>query len=125
MSQRPILLVDDDPDIQQAIEDCLTQAGFQVQLAHDGQEALECLVAQPHPALIILDLRMPRMDGLGFRTVQRARPELADIPVVVLTADREIEDNWPGLDAAEIAYKPLRSADLVALVKRHLPKTAA
>ena len=85
-----ILLVDDDPDVRQAISDVLESRDYQVVTARDGEEALEKLKGEK-PDLMILDLLMPRMDGFAVcRELQDPSwSEYKKVPVVVLTAVRE------------------------------------
>ena len=67
-----LLVVDDDMDIRDALQDALELEGYAVQLAADGLEALERLrSSEPRPQLILLDLMMPRMDGVAFREALR------------------------------------------------------
>jgi CheY-like chemotaxis protein len=79
----PVLVVDDDPAIREAVRDVLEAAGMRVATARDGAEALERVLAEP-PSLVLLDMRMPVMDGWHFSRALRERG-LA-LPVVVMTA---------------------------------------
>ena len=103
-----VLVVDDDPDVRELMSQLLELEGHQVQGAADGEEALACLRRGPRPDAILLDLRMPGMNGWEFRAAQLADPELASIPVYVLTADRtsDVED-LHALRAAGFFHKPL------------------
>src|SRR5690606_19302357 len=92
-------------------------AGYQVATAGGGREALAQLRGGQRPALILLDLMMPEMNGWEFRAVQRRDPALRDIPIVVLTAGRNLPTDE--LDAAAILYKPLAVAELLVAVDRH------
>src|SRR4051794_34975510 len=83
---RRILLVDDDPEIRDSLASLLTDEGYQVATSRDGPQALAQLRTPPAD-LIILDLRMPVMDGWQFRTLQRADPMLSEIPVIAVSAD--------------------------------------
>jgi CheY-like chemotaxis protein len=85
MSDPLVLVVDDDPDILDAVCDILEGEGYRVARARPGAEALERVDAE-RPAVILLDLMMPVMDGLAFAEALRARPETA-APVVVISAD--------------------------------------
>jgi DNA-binding response OmpR family regulator len=110
-----ILLVDDDPGLQRVMTRFLTMEGFAPIVAANGQEALDYLRAGGGARVIVLDLRMPVMDGWAFRKAQRADPAIAAIPVVVLSgadADRVSE-----LDAAAAFRKPVSFADVVAVVR--------
>jgi CheY-like chemotaxis protein len=85
----PILLVEDDPDLREALVDVLAAQGFQMLEACNGQEALELLRTRHlRPTLILLDLMMPVMDGRTFLHERGIDPSLARVPVVVLTAQR-------------------------------------
>jgi CheY-like chemotaxis protein len=85
--QPAVLIVEDDPDIAETIAMMLTDRGYRTDTAANGREALDRLSRPPRPSLILLDLTMPKMDGREFRRLQLETPELASIPVVVLTAD--------------------------------------
>jgi CheY-like chemotaxis protein len=87
-----ILLVEDDYAIRETLADVLEGEGFQVSCASNGAEAMDRLAAERVPALIVLDLMMPVMDGWAFRTAQQRDPLLAQIPVVVLSAGHDRED---------------------------------
>ncbi len=91
-----VLLVEDDPDHAELVRRGLEEYGSQLQLTHvaDGESALEYLKDRAplntpgRPHLILLDLRLPRMDGLEVLREIKASPDLADIPCVVLTTSR-------------------------------------
>lgn len=80
-----VLLVDDDPAVHELLEAFLTPHGYRLRHAFSGPEGLEMATREP-PALIVLDLMMEGMDGFEVATRLRARPETADLPVLVLTA---------------------------------------
>ncbi len=86
MTSPLVLVVDDDPDILDAICDILEGEGYRVARARHGVEALE-RVDEERPAIILLDLMMPVMDGLAFAQALRQRPALPRIPIVVISAD--------------------------------------
>lgn len=109
-----ILIVDDDPGVRQALLRVLTEMGYDVSAVPDGRDAMEWLGRHPRPRLILLDLMMPRMNGWDFREELKNDPELADIPVVVLSAFSEIRGfGTPPGDP--VLPKPL---DLHALLER-------
>jgi CheY-like chemotaxis protein len=93
MSRRPVLVVDDDEGVREAVAEVLADVGYIVATAANGQLALDWLRSHPPPALILLDLMMPVMDGQQFRAAQVADPALRGIPVVVITAggDRSLQ----------------------------------
>lgn len=81
-----VLVVDDDPDILDAICDILEAEGYRVARARHGLEALD-RVSEEVPAVILLDLMMPVMDGPAFATALRQRPVARRVPIVVISAD--------------------------------------
>jgi CheY-like chemotaxis protein len=86
MTSPLVLVVDDDPDILDAICDILDAEGYRVSRARHGREALE-QVDHELPDVILLDLMMPVMDGVAFSQALRKRPEGNDVPIVVISAD--------------------------------------
>ena len=87
MGSGVILIVDDDNDVRSALSEMLEEEGFSVEGAHNGREALARLRGSTvHPAVILLDLMMPGMDGWDFRSEQMRDPKLAAVPVVVVSA---------------------------------------
>lgn len=86
MNRPLVLVVDDDPDILEAICDILEVEGYRVARARNGREALEAVDAEV-PSLVLLDLMMPVMDGPAFARALRTRPFATDLPIVVISAD--------------------------------------
>lgn len=112
----PVLLVDDDAAVRRTIARFLTSEGFAVVEANNGLEALTYLRTGAGASVIVLDLRMPVMDGWTFRREQRLDPVLEKIPVVVLSgADA---DRFPELEAAEAFEKPVRMSQVAGAVRR-------
>lgn len=112
--RRPVLVVDDDADICDALGSALADFGRDVVFARNGQEALDRLRSQnPLPAVIILDLMMPVMDGYKFRQEQAKDESLAKIPIVVITANREAAP-LPGVTTIRKPFKAAAIAELVA-----------
>ena len=85
MAKAKILLAEDDTTLRRLYREVFKRAGFEVVEAVDGQEAVD-LALNHQPAMIILDLLMPRQGGLGALRVFRTLPECKDIPIIVLTA---------------------------------------
>ena len=114
MANGRVLIVEDDPNTLESVRDVLLRAGYDVDTATTGHDALGKLLDDVQPSVIVLDLRMPVMDGRQFLTVVRAYHRLASIPVIVLTA----ADMPPKLaESVEVVMrKPFRAADLVANV---------
>ncbi len=117
-SGRPVLIVDDDPDIRESLMEFLEDHGFQTIGARDGLEALETLgSADPPPCLIILDLMMPNMDGRTFREKQLEQGPLAGIPVVVISAYRDAAHGHREMQAAAWIPKPLNLTTLLRVIR--------
>jgi CheY-like chemotaxis protein len=110
-----ILVVDDDPDIRHTLTEILVDEGYAALTAANGLEALSLMRSAAAPALVVLDLMMPIMDGYEFLAEQRRDPALARIPVVVITAGvkRRSED----LGVAAVIAKPFSVADLLAKIE--------
>jgi CheY-like chemotaxis protein len=119
-----VLVVEDDPDIRATLCEALEDNGYSAAGAANGAEALEYLrTAAELPCLILLDLMMPVMDGQTFRTEQRADPKLANIPVVVISAYRDVERQANDL-AAEFLSKPVRLETLLETARKHCDAAA-
>jgi signal transduction histidine kinase len=114
---RSILIVDDDTDVQESISAVLLDEGYEVSISRDGRDALEQLRRRPVD-LIILDLRMPVMDGWEFRNLQRADPILSRIPVIAISADGSAQA--AAIHADRYIMKPFRADDLLLAVERLL-----
>jgi len=81
-----ILVVEDDDDLREQVATCIEEMGVAVDRARDGMEGFERLAAcNSLPGAILLDMRMPRLDGAGFLKALRAKPDLAHIPVITMT----------------------------------------
>lgn len=112
-----ILVVDDDPNLQEALTDLLESKGYQVTSADNGVSALQLLRQSDAPCLILLDLMMPVMDGHEFLAQVSADDVLAKIPVVVVTAGRHPQGSvLPG--AADVLYKPFEPERLMKVVQQ-------
>ncbi len=115
-----VLVVEDDADIQQALLEILEEHGFTAVGVNNGAEALGFLNrARELPCVILLDLMMPVMDGAAFREEQRRDARLAAIPVVVLSAYRDLERHTGGLDAVSVLHKPPSVRELVDVIHAH------
>jgi two-component system alkaline phosphatase synthesis response regulator PhoP len=118
-----ILIVDDEPRIAEIAGDYLRHAGFAVRTADTGAAALTSVVADP-PALVVLDLKLPDMDGIA---VARELRRQSNVPIVMLTARAEESDRLLGLDAGADDYvvKPFSPRELVARVRAVLRRAGA
>ncbi len=114
-----VLFVDDDADIREGVVLLLEDAGFCVATAGDGREALELLRSgAPPPALIVMDLMMPEMNGWELREHLLRDAALAAIPIVVVTGDTRAEHRAEQLGAAGYLAKPFDGAALLEMVSR-------
>jgi CheY-like chemotaxis protein len=120
-STKLILAVDDDAFFRDILARFLQNAGYHVEGAGDGLEALEYLQSEPKPDLILLDLRMERLDGWGFRQRQLQDPKIADIPVIVLSGVVELPEATEGLHATAYLEKPCDLDLLVSIIQRLIP----
>ena len=111
-----ILIVDDDRRCCESLASILEMEGYQVDYAANGQEALAYLRGGGDASVILLDLRMPVMDGWTFRREQRGDPGLADIPIVILSGVEA--DTVQELEAAASFSKPVSFLDVVCVVRR-------
>jgi DNA-binding response OmpR family regulator len=116
-----VLCVDDDDDIRLLLRELLERAGYTVDEAGDGRTALRMLFANT-PALVILDVTMPDMDG--YQTLERIR-DLSDVPVLMLTARSQELEKVRGLSAGADDYvaKPFGRQELLARVQALLRRT--
>ena len=122
----PILVVDDEPAVRAFFLRALRGAGFETLEAADGQEALD--IVERHPvSLVLLDSRMPRLDGPSVIRALRARPATRTLPVILVTANAEPEDRVRGLEAGADDYltKPVALDELEARVHAQLRSHAA
>ena len=114
----PILVVDDDRDMQTTIAAILEDGGYDVRVAGDGLDAL-AEVEAARPTLILLDITMPRLDGYAFAAELHRRGQHADIPLVVLTADGRAPEKAAQVGANGYVAKPFTLDVLLAVVARH------
>jgi two-component system, OmpR family, phosphate regulon response regulator PhoB len=119
-----ILVVEDERDIAALIAYHLTREGYRVRTAEGGAEALE-VVATDRPDMLVLDLMLPNFSGYEVLAEVRRRPELRDVPVVVLTARRDEADRIKGLELGADDYitKPFSPRELVLRVSAVLRRS--
>lgn len=112
MSPR-VLVVDDDPEVVDAVGEALHEDGYQVEVATDGPTALKRVLDAP-PDLIVLDVRMPEMNGWEFCEIVRRQSHTRDVPVLFLTACNEVRDQITAMQVGGSDHlpKPFRLAAL-------------
>jgi len=121
MTKAKILVVDDEPSIGEVVSLYLAQEGYDVNVVRDGQTALDAIASSP-PDLVVLDLMLPKMDGLEITRRVRAR---GGMPIIMLTARKEETDRIVGLEmgADDYVVKPFSPRELVSRVKAVLRRT--
>ena len=119
-----LLIVEDEPEIREALGDVLLARGFKVLLARDGQDAIAVTRrTQSRPSVIVLDLVMPEMDGRSFLEHQQRDPLLRDVPVVVVTALEPPPADLPKPVTA-VFRKPIPLAAFLEEIRRIVGATA-
>lgn len=117
-----VLIVEDDEDIRADLATILQLKGYSVFEAANGSEALAHLRQHPAPNVVLLDLMMPVMNGWELRAAMKGDPELARIPVIIMSgAGRESER----VEADAVLFKPFELANLLELVGRYCAEPAA
>jgi DNA-binding response OmpR family regulator len=119
-----ILVVEDDRDIAELVGRYLERAGYVVDIVHSGRDALAAIAARP-PALLILDLMLPHVDGLEICRVVRAQQASEGIPIIMLTARADVGERITGLETGADDYlaKPFSPGELVARVRALLRRS--
>jgi CheY-like chemotaxis protein len=116
MPEGPILVVDDDDTILVTVAECLEMEGYRVATAANGLEALR-QIEQREPALVLLDMRMPVLDGWGF--AQAARDRGLRLKILVMSAAADARRWALEIEAHGVMPKPFELEELVAAVSRH------
>ncbi len=112
----PILVVDDDPAILSAVAEVLRTEGYEVETALNGARALDVVDAS-NPSLVLLDMRMPVLDGWAFARVVRERG--LRLPTIVMTAAHDAAAWAEEIGADGFLPKPFQIDELIAMVRRH------
>jgi CheY-like chemotaxis protein len=116
-----VLIVEDDDDTRRLLAEWLQQEGYQVVEARDGREGLTALVGY-RPNIVVLDLRMPRMDGVQFRRAQRCLHDhlLARVPVVVVSGLDDADRQAAELGVTGVLRKPIDRESLVLAISSRI-----
>lgn len=114
----PILVIDDDQAMRNMLETVLLDEGYSVILARNGKEGLE-MVDRQRPALVLLDLMMPVMDGWQFLEAIKARPEYSDLPILLLSASRQIASTARDNPVKAYIPKPFELARLLSCIDQY------
>lgn len=118
ITQRPILLVEDEPSLSQAMKYSLEREGYRVETAVDGTEAIQCFRSKP-PLLVLLDLMLPQMSGLDVCKLMRSE---SIVPILMVTAKDSEADKIVCLEVGADDYitKPFSMLELISRIRAHL-----
>lgn len=114
---RRVVVADDDPDIVDLLTLNLEASGYQVEQAYDGEQARD-VVLRVLPDLVVLDVMMPKLNGLEVLAALKAHPQTRNIPIVMLTAKASDNDVWQGWEAGADYYitKPFDLEELLRFI---------
>ena len=115
-----ILIVEDEKDLAEIVSEILKMAGFKTMQAYNGQQALD-IVEKNKPDAMILDLKMPVMDGYGVIERLRSRPDFKELPILIMTTLLLEPSRWlylKSLGSEKILIKPFKTEEVVAYLKR-------
>lgn len=113
MAPKRILVIEDDPDVREALTEALSASGLDVSVALDGVDGLERLREGARPVAILLDLRLPRLGGEDFLRELRADPRFEHVPVITMTAGEDATDDR---EVLAHLHKPFDLEDVRRLV---------
>lgn len=122
MPSNVILVVEDNEELRQTLEEILQAGGLETAGAGDGLQALQYLRTAPTPALILLDVMMPVMNGNEFREEQLKDPRLAVIPTIILSALDAEQQQQQVPNATGYLRKPVQFDDLLTLARQFAPR---
>lgn len=115
-----IFLIDDEVDLLQAIRDFLTDEGYRVTTACNGEDAIKKLQLEHMPDLIILDMKMPILDGKGFASFFHTKYDNLS-PIILVSGDANAKKNAEAIEADGWVEKPFKLDDLLLKIKEFLP----
>jgi two-component system, chemotaxis family, chemotaxis protein CheY len=114
-----VVIADDDDVLREVVQEVVEEEGYRVVPAHDGEELLRLVPALPHPCLVLLDLKMPKVDGLAFLDRIQGEPEWADVPIILFTAAADVSGHPR---AVGVLNKPFDLDALLRLLAGHCGK---
>jgi len=120
-----IAIVDDEPEIVKVFEEFLSKMGYEVITASDGETALEIIKSNETPDLLVMDLKMPKVNGI--EVLKRMREKNRSIPIIILSGLAGIADyvddlKGLGYNDTEILHKPVEFHELLEMIKKRLPE---
>lgn len=120
MAAATILVIEGDEAVRAHLGTLLSDEGFQVAVAADGREAMSLLIKGTQPSLILLAMLLPNEDGWSFMAKRRRNPDLAAVPVIIVTGLTIASDEWArSLGAVALLRKPVDPTRLLELVQRY------
>ena len=115
-----VLLVEDDPDIRELVLEAFQIMNVDAKAATCGSDAIDAIQSHGKPAVVLLDLMMPKTDGVWFCNERKKYPQYDDVPVVILTADSKIESKAAELNVNGFLRKPVTIDDLMKTVNKYM-----
>ena len=113
-----VLLVDDNRELSETLAEFLSLNGYAVQCAANGREAVQKITnSHIRPALILLDLKMPVLDGWGFLAERTKEPLLADVPIVIMSGCRDVAQKAKETGAVAVVRKPVEPQTLLRVIE--------
>ncbi len=116
---KPVLIVDDNPDILEGLEALLLTEGIETITAHDGIHALQAVEHGKTPGLILLDNAMPMMNGQQFLAAIRKNPKFDSIPVYIVSASGDFDGSLHAAGIAGYIHKPFDPSRVLEIVRRY------
>jgi DNA-binding response OmpR family regulator len=117
-TERPlVLIVEDDADVADSLASLLDAELFDVEVAADGIAALD-LARRRRPAVVLLDVMLPRLDGVGVAAELRRVPGLADVPLILASAGRQLDETARQMATPYFLRKPFHLDELLTLIRR-------
>ena len=122
MGKGYVLIVEDDRDICDSISEALEMEEINVKLAFNGEEGIAALASNVNrpPAVVLLDLMMPKTDGLWFCNERNKHAKYSEIPIVMMSADSQVEVKTRGLGVSKVLKKPIGITELIDTVREYL-----
>jgi CheY-like chemotaxis protein len=116
----PVLIVEDDAETRRMLAECVREQGYEVVEARDGREGLAALMGY-HPAMVLLDLGLPLMDGRAFCKAQRLLGgDFAHVPVVVVSGRDDADEQAARMGASAVLHKPFDHSELVSTIAHQM-----
>jgi len=119
MHKRKVLVCDDDEGVLDVIDIILEENGFEVIQVINSQEIYD-IIKESKPELILLDLWMPGIDGVAITKTLKDNPETVSIPIIIMSANRDIAQKTQESGANDYLSKPFEMSDLEKIVRKHL-----